>query len=59
MDLKLRELDLKFIERHLDSYTHDAFQDLHIDIYESVPKPDLHKIFNQKFFKLVDIYKSF
>lgn len=55
---KLNELDKKFEKRDALNNTSDTFQDLQTDIYESVPKTDLHKIFKTDIFKLVDIYKS-
>lgn len=55
---KLNDLDKKFETRDTQTHTSDAFHDLQTDIYESVPKPDLHKIFKHDLFKLVDIYKS-
>ncbi len=54
----LTELDKKFEKRDTLTYTSDAFHDLHNDIYESIPKNDLHKIFKSNVFKLVNIYKS-
>ncbi len=56
--IKLNDLDEKFENKDTLNNTSDAFQDLQTDIYESVPKPDLHKIFKNDIFKLVDIYKS-
>jgi len=58
MTKKLNELDKKFETKDTLNHKADAFQDLQTDIYESVPKPDLHKIFKNDIFKLVDIYKS-
>ncbi len=55
---KLNELDKKFENRDALNNKSDTFQDLQTDIYESVPKTDLHKIFKTDIFKLVDIYKS-
>lgn len=58
LKIKLTELDQKFEKRDTLNNTSDAFHDLQTDIYESVPKPELHKIFKNDIFKLVDIYKS-
>lgn len=58
LNTKLNELDKKFENKDTSDNTSDAFHDLQTDIYESVPKPDLHKIFKNDIFKLVDIYKS-
>jgi hypothetical protein len=55
---KLNELDKKFENHNTFKIDIDVFHDLQTDIYESVPKVDLHKIFKNNIFKLVDIYKS-
>ena len=61
MHNKLQELDKKFAERDengITNYRVDAFQDLQIDIYESVAKHEIHSGFGEKIFMVVDIYKS-
>lgn len=58
LESKLNELNEKFECRETNSHTSDSFHDLQTDIYESVSKQDLHKIFKKDIFLLVDIYKS-
>lgn len=58
MDTKLNELKILFEERNTDIYKGDVFHDITKDIYESVPKIDLYKIFSDKLPVLVDVYES-
>lgn len=55
---KYTELIDLFDSRQTDKFTSSVFQDLHLDIFESVPKNELYRIFKQNLFDLVDIYKS-
>ncbi|NCP84554.1 MAG: hypothetical protein GW823_06590 [Bacteroidetes bacterium] len=52
------ELKDQFLQRDLNSFTTSIFQTLHLDIYNSLSKSDLYKIFKQKLPIIVDIYKS-
>jgi hypothetical protein len=58
METKLNELKTLFDNRNTDIYKGDVFHDVTKDIYESVPKIDLYKIFDSKLPVLVDIYES-
>lgn len=58
METKLSELKTLFENRKTDLYKGDVFHDLTKDIYESVPKIELYKIFKDKLPILVDIYES-
>jgi hypothetical protein len=58
METKLKELKILFETRKTDIYKGDVFHDITKDIYESVSKIDLYKIFEDKLPVLVDIYES-
>ena len=58
METKLNELKTLFENRDTDRYKGDVFHDLTKDIYESVPKIELFKIFGNLLPTLVDIYES-
>jgi hypothetical protein len=58
MEMKLNELKTLFETRKTDMYKGDVFQDITKDIYESIPKIDLYKIFDDKLPILIDIYES-
>lgn len=58
METKLNDLKTLFENRKTDTYKGDVFHDITKDIYESVPKIDLYKIFNSQLPTLVDIYES-
>jgi hypothetical protein len=51
------ELLIKFQKRDLESYAGNVFEDLFLDIYEAIEKPDLYRIYKKKIIDLVDIYK--
>jgi hypothetical protein len=53
-----QELLEKFEKRAADNHTYDSFEDLHTDMYESITKPDLFKIFGSRMVNLVKIYKT-
>ncbi|WP_372755138.1 hypothetical protein [Mariniflexile sp.] len=53
--LELQEL---FKQREAYQFTSSVFHTLQLDIYQSVPKNELHLIFNKKLADLVDVYKS-
>ncbi len=55
---KYIELKQQFLNRDLDYFTTSIFHTLQLDIYKSVSMIDLHSIFKEKLFDLVDIYKS-
>ncbi len=48
----------KFEEKNLEQYTYDAYEDLHSDIYNSIVKTDLYKIFGNEIITVVKIYKT-
>jgi hypothetical protein len=48
----------KFEQRNTNNHSYDAFYDLQIDIYSSIAKTDLFKIFGKRFSKIVKIYKT-
>lgn len=52
------QLKTQFENRSTDEFTSSIFQTLHLDIYNSVTKPDLYSIFKNDLPKIVDIYKS-
>jgi len=52
------ELKDQFLQRDLNTFTSSIFQTLHLDIYDSLSKTDLYKIFKAKLPVLVDVYKS-
>lgn len=61
--LKRLEEKLVFLNQKLDtrddaSFSGDIFHDLQNEIYQSVPKVELYKIFKEDITKLVDIYGS-
>jgi hypothetical protein len=58
METKLSELKILFENRKTESYKGDVFHDLTKDIYESVPKIELFKIYKEQLPTLVDIYES-
>jgi hypothetical protein len=58
MEIKLNELKILFETNNTDIYKGDVFHDITKDIYESVSKIDLYKIFGKKLPILVDIYES-
>lgn len=58
METKLIELKNLFEKREIEKYEGDIFHELTKDIFESVPKLELYKIFNIKLPILVDIYES-
>lgn len=58
METKLKELKTLFENRNTKTYGGDVFQDITKDIYDSVPKIDLYKIFDDQLPILVDIYES-
>ncbi len=58
METKLLDLKIQFENRNTDLYKGDVFHDLTKDIYESVSKLELFKIFNEQLPTLVDIYES-
>jgi hypothetical protein len=45
-------------KENLDRRSHPSFEDLYTDIYESLSKPDLFIIYQNKLPKIVQIYKS-
>lgn len=55
---KYNELKQQFLNRDLDYFTTSIFHTLQLDIYKSVSMIDLHSIFKEKLFDLVEIYKS-
>jgi hypothetical protein len=55
---KYTELIKLFESKQTDKFTSSVFQDLHLDIFESVPKNELYRIFKKNLFDLVDVYKS-
>ncbi len=48
----------KFQKRDTKKHSYESFEDLHTDIYESVSKTDLFKIFGLRITKIVNIYKT-
>lgn len=48
----------KFENRELKEYQSDAFQNLHTEIYQSISKPDLYKIYKNNITEIVEIYKQ-
>ena len=48
----------KFQKRDTKKHSYASFEDLHTDIYESVSKTDLFKIFGKRMTKIVNIYKT-
>lgn len=58
MEAKLNDLKTLFENRNTDIYKGDVFHDITKDIYESIPKIDLYKIFENELPTLVDIYES-
>ncbi len=58
MEIKLNELTILFETKKTDIYKGDVFHDITKDIYESVSKIDLYRIFGNKLPVLVDIYES-
>ncbi len=58
METKLNALKSLFENRNTDIYKGDVFHDITKDIYDSVPKIDLYKIFDNQLPILVDIYES-
>lgn len=58
METKLNDLKTLFENRNTDIYKGDVFHDITKDIYESVPKIELYKIFKNELPTLVDIYES-
>ncbi|HEY5825739.1 MAG TPA: hypothetical protein VIT44_15300 [Cyclobacteriaceae bacterium] len=53
------KLLLKFENReNLETHSADSFEDLYTDIYDSVSKTDLHKIYKNRLPELVQIYKT-
>ena len=55
---KYDELKQQFLNRDLDYFTTSIFHTLQLDIYKSVSMIDLHSIFKEQIFDLVEIYKS-
>lgn len=55
---KYNELLELFDSKQTDKFTSSVFQYLHLDIFESVSKNELYRIFKKRLFDLVDIYKS-
>ncbi len=55
---KHNELNNLFVKRETDQFTTSIFQTLQLDIYQSVPKNELHSIFKKDLAVLVDVYKS-
>ena len=55
---KHNELNNLFKKRKTDLFTTSIFQTLQLDIYQSVPKNELHSIFKKDLAVLVDVYKS-
>lgn len=55
---KYNELLELFDSKQTDKFTSSVFQDLHLDIYESISKNELYRIFKKRLFDLVDVYKS-
>lgn len=45
-------------KENLERRSHPSFEDLYVDIYESISKPDLFIIYQNRLPKLVQIYKS-
>ena len=58
METRFNELKTLFETRNTNKYQGDVFHDITKDIYESVSKIDLYKIFDDKLPVLVDIYES-
>jgi hypothetical protein len=58
METKLNALKSLFENRNTDIYKGDVFHDITKDIYDSVPKIDLYKIFDNQLPILVDVYES-
>ena len=58
--LSEKHLELKklFKKRETDQFTTSIFHTLQLDIYQSVPKNELHSIFKKELTDLVDVYKS-
>ncbi|MBS1487038.1 MAG: hypothetical protein JST43_05570 [Bacteroidetes bacterium] len=48
----------KFEKRDTKEYNGDAFEDLYLDIYESMTKDDLYKIYKKSLIDLVKVYKK-
>lgn len=48
----------KFNRQDTKTHSYETFEDLHTDIYESIPKTDLYKVFGKRISKLVEIYKT-
>jgi hypothetical protein len=48
----------KFETRTTKEYNGDAFEDLYLDIYESMAKDDLYKIYKRSLIDLVKVYKK-
>ena len=59
MKEKLMELKILFENREIESYTGDVFHDLHKDVFDSVSKVELYKIFKKDIEILFDVYHSF
>ena len=55
---KFIELNNLFVKKETALFTTSIFQTLQLDIYQSVPRNELHSIFKKDLATLVDIYKS-
>ena len=54
----LHELNVKFENRDLNKHTVESFKYLKLDIFNSITKPELFKIFGKRIHDLLKIYKS-
>lgn len=57
MKSDFEELADRFDKKNFAPYTMNAFEDLHFDIYQSISKQELFKVFNDKLVTIVEVYK--
>ena len=58
LEKQTQELITKFETLDIKTYSSDVFEDLYLDIYESVSKDDLYKIYKKNLPALVKVYKK-
>jgi hypothetical protein len=56
---KYNLLITKFEAKDVENHYYNAFNDLHTDIYDSITKVDLFRIYKNKISDVVEIYNTF
>lgn len=58
LEKQTQQLITKFETLDIKTYNSDVFEDLYLDIYESITKDDLYKIYKKALPDLVKVYKK-